>query len=116
MSQDLYQESMDHITSYLHCIISIADDICIFGENEKDHDVNMHKFMENAVKNWLVFNPEKHFVKVPQINFFSTVKMGLVLMKVAYTKSKPYLLLLQSRSYNFSWDDSILGLFHSKTF
>ena len=70
VSQDLFQESMDHITSGLHGVISIADDICIFGENENDHDVNMHKFMEKAEENGLVLNPEKCFVKVPQINFF----------------------------------------------
>ena len=43
------QESMDHIISGLHGVISIADDVCSFGENEKDH-VNMHKFMEKEVE------------------------------------------------------------------
>ena len=71
VSQDLFQQSMDHITSGLHGVISIADDICILGENEKDHDANMQKFMEKAVENGLVLNPEKCFVKVTQINFFS---------------------------------------------
>ena len=94
--QDLFQESMDHITSGLHGVVSIADDICIFDENEKDYDVNMHKFMEKEEENGLVLNPEKCFVKVPQINFFS-------MMKVAYKKSKPYLILPQSRNYSLSW-------------
>ena len=40
---------MDHIISGLHGVISIADDVCSFGENEKDH-VNMHKFMEKEVE------------------------------------------------------------------
>ena len=41
VSQDLFQESMDHITCGLHGVISIAHDICIFNEDEKDYDVNM---------------------------------------------------------------------------
>ena len=71
VSQDLFQGSMDHITSGLHGVISIADDICIFDEDGKDHDVNMQKFMEKAVENGFVLNPEECFVKVPQKNFFS---------------------------------------------
>ena len=66
MSQDLFQESMYHITNGLHGVISIADDIYIFGENERDNDANMQKFMEKAVENGLVLITEKSFVKVPK--------------------------------------------------
>ena len=64
MSQDLFKESMDHITSGLHGIISIADNICIFSENEKDHDVN-----SKSSRKWVSLEPRKVLVVVPQINF-----------------------------------------------
>ena len=65
VSQDLLQESMDHITSGLHGVISIAYDICIFGENGKDNDVKIQNSWKKQWKNRLVLNPEKCFVKVP---------------------------------------------------
>ena len=83
VSQDLLQESMDQITSGLHGVISIPDDTCIFGENGKDHDVNMQKLMEKAVENGLVLNPEKCFVKVQQI-WLILIVIGIFINKNTY--------------------------------
>ena len=73
VSQDLFQEAMDNITRGLEGVISIADDICIFGKDEKEHDANLHVFMEKAKNNGLVLNPDKCSIKVPEIHFFGMV-------------------------------------------
>ena len=38
MSQDVFQMRMDNITDRLKGIISIHDDICVFGKTQQDHD------------------------------------------------------------------------------
>ena len=37
VSQDLFQEAMDQLTSNCDGVISIADDICVYGRNTADH-------------------------------------------------------------------------------
>ena len=53
VSKDLFHESMNHITSGLYVVISIAYDICIFGKNEKGHDVNMKKIHGKNSGKWV---------------------------------------------------------------
>ena len=89
-----------------------------FFESEKDHDVNMPKFMEKAVENGLVLNPEKCFVKVPQINFFSMTysKDGVSSDESRIQEIKALPTPTTKQELVFLGDDSILGTFHSKTF
>ena len=70
VSQDLFQEAMDEITKDLNGVLSIADDICVYGANDTEHDMHLHKLCEKARSYGLVFNPEKCFIRVPEISFF----------------------------------------------
>ena len=38
VSQDIFQQRMDEILESLEGCVGIADDICIFGATEKEHD------------------------------------------------------------------------------
>ena len=73
VSQDLFQEAMDAITRDLDGVISIADDICVFGVDEKHHNENLHNLILHAKAHGLVFNKKKCFIKIPEITFFGSV-------------------------------------------
>ncbi len=73
VAQDLFQEAMDAITRDLQGVISIADDICVYGKDNEEHDTNLHNLMAQARSHGLVFNPDKCSIKVPEITFFGAV-------------------------------------------
>ena len=73
MAQDLFQEAMDTITRDLNGVISIDDDICIFGADETDHDENLQKLMLRAREHGQVFNKAKCSIKVQEITFFGSI-------------------------------------------
>lgn len=73
MSQDVFQQKMDQILEECEGVVSIADDIIVYGENETEHDAHMHTLMQVAAKNGIMFNSGKCAIKVPQITFFGTV-------------------------------------------
>ena len=50
---------MDFILEGLKGVVSIADDVCVFGTTEKEHDVNLINLMERAKREGLVFNSTK---------------------------------------------------------
>ena len=50
MSQDVFQMRLDNITERLAGIISIHDDICIFGKTQQEHDENLLQLMETVQK------------------------------------------------------------------
>ena len=73
VSQDLFQEAMDEITRDLDGVISIADDLCVYGSSEAEHDRNLHQLMLKARSHGLVLNKNKCHIKVPEITFFGSV-------------------------------------------
>ena len=73
MSQDILQMQMDQATDHLPGIITIHDDICIFGHNSKEHDEHLLYLMETAKDHCIVFNSTKCHIRQPQIAFYSTV-------------------------------------------
>ena len=73
VSQDLFQEAMDHVTNGLDGVISIADDICVFGRDEQEHNRNLHSLMLRARAHGLVFNKNKCHIKAPEITFFGNI-------------------------------------------
>ena len=50
MSQDIFQMRMDNITESLAGIISIHDDICIFGKTQLKHEENLLQTYESSSK------------------------------------------------------------------
>jgi hypothetical protein len=72
-SQDVFQRVMDEILEGLPGVVSIADDITVFGSNEQEHDHHMHLLMARAKESGLVFNPSKCSLKAPEITFFGNI-------------------------------------------
>ena len=54
-------------------MLSIADDITIFGSTEEEHDRNLRLLMERARHKNLVFNPGKCQIKQSKIPFFGNI-------------------------------------------
>lgn len=72
-SQDVFQHAMDEILFGLPGVVSIADDITVFGRDEREHDQHMRLLMERAKETGLVFNPAKCHLKSPEITFFGNI-------------------------------------------
>ena len=73
VSQDLFQAKMDQILEGLRGVVSIADDIAVFGENEEEHDRNLINLMERAAEAGVVFNSDKCTIKQKSISFFGNL-------------------------------------------
>ena len=73
ISQDIFQQRMDEILEGLSGCASIADDICVFGKNEAEHDKNLVALMETAKRHGLVFNSEKCAIREKSISFFGNI-------------------------------------------
>ena len=72
-AQDIFQRMMDQILEWCKGVIGIADDVVIYGDDDEDHDQNLHNFMCRAQEHGLVFNGEKCEVKKDSVTFFGTV-------------------------------------------
>ena len=72
-SQDVFQKAMDQILEGLPGVVSIADDIVVYGTNEQDQDQNLHRLMQRARERGLVFNPTKCRIKEEEIPFFGNI-------------------------------------------
>lgn len=72
-SQDVFQRAMDNVLQGLTGVVSIADDITVFGADEKEHDDNLHKLMLRAQEKGLVFNSDKCIIKAAEIPFFGNI-------------------------------------------
>jgi hypothetical protein len=73
MSQDVFQQKMDMILEKCPGTIGIADDVAVFGKNEKEHDENVHNLMQVAAAHGLIFNSKRCAIKLKSINFFGMV-------------------------------------------
>ena len=70
LSQDVFQERMDHIIERCPGTMGIADYVAVFGKGEKEHDANLHNLMKIAQQEGLVFNPDKCDIKKQNMCFF----------------------------------------------
>ena len=61
---------MDQILEGLDGVVSIADDVAVYGVDAKQHDANLHKLMKRAKETGLVFNSNKCCIKQDNISFF----------------------------------------------
>ena len=73
VSQDIFQAAMDAALQDLPGVISIADDIAVYGSTEEEHDKHLRGLLERAKKVGLIFNFEKCKVKCEEIDFFGNV-------------------------------------------
>ena len=72
MSQDVFQMQMDQATDHLPGIITIHDDICIFGCTPEEHDEHLLCLIKTAKDHGIVFNSAKCHIRQPQIAFYGT--------------------------------------------
>ena len=73
MSQDVFQMKMDLIMEKCPGVISIHDDIVIYGTTDEDHDCNLINLMNVAQLEGLVLNSKKLELKRPRVSFFSFI-------------------------------------------
>ena len=71
MSQDVFQMKMDLIMERCPGIISIHDDIVVYGVSDEDHDANLINLLNVAQVEGLVLNSKKLELKCPRVSFFS---------------------------------------------
>ena len=62
---------MDDVLQDLPGIVSIADDITVYGRDDQEYDKNL--LMERAREKGLVFNPNKCFIRKTEIPFFGNI-------------------------------------------
>ena len=71
MSQDIFQMKMDLIMEWCPGVISIHDDIVVYGVSKEDHDANLVNLLNVAQIKGLVLNSKKLELKRPRVSFFS---------------------------------------------
>ena len=70
MSQDILQFKIDETYRDCQGAIDIADDVTVYGKNEKEHDLHQHETMERTRKAGIKLNDEKCVIKTKKCNFF----------------------------------------------
>ena len=70
MSQDVFQMKMDLIMERCLGVISIHDDIVVYGVSKEDHDANLVNLLNVAQIEGLVLNSKKLELKHPRVSFF----------------------------------------------
>ena len=70
MSQDVFQMKMDLIMERCPGVISIHDDIVVYGVSEEDHNANLVNLLNVAQIEGLVLNSKKLELKRPRVSFF----------------------------------------------
>ena len=70
VSQDIFQEKMDIILEKCPGTIGIADDVVVFGADQREHDKNLVNLMEVSREFGLVLNPDKCECNIPSVKFF----------------------------------------------
>ena len=70
MSQDIFQFKIDETYRDCQGAIGIADDVTVYGENDKEHDLHLHKTMERTRKAGIKLSDEACLIKMKECNFF----------------------------------------------
>jgi len=73
MSQDIFQTRIDQTFEGCTGVIGIADDIVVFGQNEEEHDANMHGMLERCKTTGLKLNPDKCHIRQDEIKFYGII-------------------------------------------
>ena len=73
VSQDVFQAAMDDGLRDLPGIVSIADDIAVYGKTEKEHDNNLRALMKRAQEINMIFNASKCQIKCDEIPSFGNI-------------------------------------------
>ena len=70
MSQDIFQFKIDEMYRDCQGAIGIADDVTVYGTNDKENDLHLHETMERTRKAGIKLNDDKCVIKTKECNFF----------------------------------------------
>ena len=70
IASNVFQKKLDSVSISLPRVSGIADDMVVFGRNEKEHDKNLILFLETTRKNGLILNKKKLQFKKEEVSFF----------------------------------------------
>ena len=70
VSQDIFQFKIDETYRDCQGAIGIADDITVYGKNDKEHDLHLHETMECTRKAGIKLSNEDCVIKTKGCNFF----------------------------------------------
>ena len=84
VSQDIFQKKMDQILEQVDGAIGIADDVVVYAKSE-EHDKILHRLMQIAAKNGLVFKSTKCKIKSKSIPFFGMNMVSALMQKSSKT-------------------------------
>lgn len=73
VSQDIFQMKMDQILEQVDGAVGIADDVAVYAKSAEEHDKVLHKLIQIAKDNGLVFNSTKCKIKSKSISFFGMI-------------------------------------------
>ena len=73
VSQNIFQMKMDQILEQVDGAIGIADDIIVYAKSEEKHSKILHRLMQIATENGLMFNSTKCKIKSKSISFFRMI-------------------------------------------
>ncbi|XP_046857922.1 uncharacterized protein K02A2.6-like [Xenia sp. Carnegie-2017] len=72
-AQDIFQRKIDKTYDGLPGIICIADDIVVYGKDDKTHDENLLRVMERTKERNLSLNYDKCHIKQSSIGFYGHI-------------------------------------------
>lgn len=72
-SQDIFQRKVDEALEGLDGVVSIVDDILVFGRTKAEHDQNLRQFLIRARDFGFRFNPDKCIIGAQEVNYFGHV-------------------------------------------
>ena len=72
-SQDEFQRRIDEIYEGLPGIVTIVDDLLVFGATREEHDSNLHKVMQRSRERGVKLNIDKLEVGVPEVRYFGHI-------------------------------------------
>lgn len=77
VSQDIFQKHMDDIINKAGPgVIGIADDLVVFGSDEREHDEALHRVMQTIKQFGLILRADKCKVKQSSVSFYGLVWSG----------------------------------------
>ena len=70
MSQDIFQFKIYEIYCNCQGTIGIADEVTVYGKNDKEYDLHFHETMECTRNAGITLKDEKCVIKTKECNFF----------------------------------------------
>ena len=73
MPQDIFQTRINRLIEGLEGVITIADDIVIFGATQEEHDRNLRQLLARCQKHGLKLNQDKCQISQRQVKFYRVI-------------------------------------------